>query len=305
MRVCRGCLRPASGRPWHRRCAQGLFGTSRVPDIDVDLARFQTLALATVGRATLSGVQRKLSLGPAADGRTLQAEIERALFILKPESRDWEALPANEHLTMNLARLSRLEVPPFGLVELADGSEAFLVRRFDRPSEGGKLACEDFCQLAELPPKDKYQGSLESCGRLVERFASEPGIARLLLFRRAVFAWWTGDGDLHRKNLSLLRDREGTWRLSPVYDAVSTHLLIPRDELALTVQGKRSRLRRENWLAFAQGLGLPHRAAERVLREQAAVLDEALGSVAASALPPDQATAQAQWLRERSEELRD
>ena len=304
MTTCRACLRPVGDRPWHRRCARALFGTTRVPEIDVDLARFQTLALATVGRTTLAGVQRKLSLAPSADGRTLRVELGRALYILKPESRDWEALPANEHLTMNLARLSGLEVPPFGLVELADGSEAFLVRRFDRLADGAKLACEDFCQLAELPPKDKYEGSLESCGRLVERFASEPGIGRLLLYRRAVFAWWTGDGDLHRKNLSLLRHPDGSWRLSPVYDAVSTHLLIPRDELALTVQGKRGRLTRATWLAFADALGLPRRAAERALSDQASVLDDALALVAKSALPPDQGRAHADWLRERSEQLR-
>lgn len=88
-----------------------------------------------------------------------------------------------------------------------------------------------------------------------------------------------------------------------MYDAVSTHLLIPRDELALTVVGKRGRLTRATWLAFAEALGLPRRAAERALSRQAALLDDALTIVEASALPAGQADAHAAWLRRRTGDL--
>ena len=261
MSACRGCLEPTTGEAWHPRCARALFGHAKPPTIDVDLARFQTLALATVGHASLSGVQRKLSLSSSKDGRRLQAVIGSSAFILKPPSRDWEGLPENEHLTMNLARLSGLDVPPLGLVDLADGSLAYLVRRFDRPKGGGKLACEDFCQLDAKPPKDKYDGSLEQCAKLVARHATDPAIDSLAFLRHALFSWWTGDGDLHRKNLSLLRGAEGTWRLAPAYDRVSTHLLITRDDLALTVQGKKSNLKRDTWLSFGVAIGLTSRSA--------------------------------------------
>jgi hypothetical protein len=88
-----------------------------------------------------------------------------------------------------------------------------------------------------------------------------------------------------------------------VYDAVSPHQLIPRDELALTVQGKRSKLTRGTWLAFADALGLPRRAAERVLADQAAALQEALALVDASRLPAHQAEAHRAWLLQRTDEL--
>ena len=304
MNGCRACLRPvADGGEWHPRCVRALFETSRVPAIDVDLARFQTLALATIGQGSLSGVQRKLSLEPSLDGRTLHAAVAGALYVLKPESRDWEALPENEHLTMNLARLSGLETPPLGLVTLQDGSSAYLVRRFDRGEHGRKRACEDFCQLAELPPKDKYAGSVEACATLVSRFSSEPLIEFLALFRQVVFAWWTGDGDLHRKNLSLLRHDDGTWRISPAYDRVSTHLLIPRDDLALTVQGKRSRLGRKAWLALAEAMGLPARAAVRALDAQAAVVDAAVDMTERSALSDGQKRSHCDWLLAKSAAL--
>ena len=116
MNGCRACLSPVNGGgEWHPRCVRALFGSPRIPAIDVDLARFQTLVLATVGQSSLSGVQRKLSLEPSDDGRTLRAAIAGALYVLKPPSRDWDALPENEHLTMNLARLSGLATPPLGM----------------------------------------------------------------------------------------------------------------------------------------------------------------------------------------------
>jgi len=97
-------------------------------------------------------------------------------------------------------------VPPSALVELSDGTLALVVRRFDRIHDGGKLAMEDFCQLAELPPSGKYDGSAERRGKLVARFASEPLLDLLRLYRQFVFTWWVGNGDLHLKNLALLRD---------------------------------------------------------------------------------------------------
>jgi serine/threonine-protein kinase HipA len=282
---CLSCLGDVAGdAAGHPKCLRSLFGSTRVPEIDVDLARFQTFALATIGHVAISGVQRKLSLEPSADGRTLRAAVNGASYILKPPSPEWEALPENEHLTMNLARLSGLSVPPFGLVAMKDGRNAYLVRRFDRvPS--GKLACEDFCQLSELPPKDKYRGTAERCGKLVKRYASEPGIEILTLFRTMLFTWWVGDGDTHLKNLSLLRGTDGIWALSPAYDRVCTRLLLPRDDLALQVCGKRSNLKLDTWMKLARMYELPQRAAERAIADQIAALLPAIALVERSWLP--------------------
>lgn len=294
--TCLSCLEDApAGAPGHAKCLRALFGSTRVPEIDIDLARFQTFALATVGHVVISGVQRKLSLEPSADGRTLSAALGRALYILKPPSADWDALPENEHLTMNLARLSGLTVPPLGLIDLKDGRKAYLARRFDR-TPAGKLACEDFCQLSGLPPKDKYRGTAERCGKLVRLHASEPGVEILTLFRNLLFAWWVGDGDTHLKNLSLLRGTDGLWALSPAYDRVCTRLLIPRDDLALQVQGKKSNLRRETWMSLARAFDLPAKAAERVIAHQVAALQPCLALTARSYLPESLRTTLTQLL---------
>ncbi|MBK9117992.1 MAG: HipA domain-containing protein [Phycisphaerales bacterium] len=151
--------------------------------------------------------------------------------------------------------LVEIEVPPCGLIPLSDGTLAFISRRFDRTAEGRKLRQEDFCQLAEQSPKDKYEGSAESCVRL-RKYATEPLIEVLRLYRQLIFAWWCGNGDMHLKNLSVFVDPQGIVRLTPAYDLLSTRLVIPNDPLALSVVGKKSKLTVDTWREFAQHCGI-------------------------------------------------
>lgn len=281
---CRVCLKEGGDC---RGCLRALFGGDVAPRIEVELARLHTLALSVVGRTSLSGVQRKISVGFGKERQTLQVDVEGARFILKPQTETFPQLPENEHLTMRLGELFGLEIPPCGLFPLADGTPAYIVRRFDRLDDGRKLHAEDFCQLAELPPKEKYASSAERCMTLVRRYADEPGIEALKLLRLFVFSYWVGNGDLHLKNLALVTDQQGLTRLSPCYDLLSTHLVIPDDDQALTVAGKRKNLFRRSWKQLAESAGIPARAAERILALPSLHLQSALSMVEASALSED------------------
>jgi serine/threonine-protein kinase HipA len=263
---CLVCLRQVNGGHYHLACARRLFGSARVPEIQVERAKLQTSAPAMVGRTTFSGAQEKLSLGYAVDRTRLVVETDHAQFILKPQQTRFSSLPENEHVTMLIARRLRIEIPACGLVRLTDGSLAYLIRRFDR--EGGKKRrVEDFCQLAEKSPADKYDGSAELCVRLVRGFASEPLVDILGLFRRQVFSFWTGNGDMHLKNFALLAGFDGRHALSPAYDLVCTQLVIPDDQQALPIGGKRARLKKRDFQVLAKYAGLTPRAAEPVLAE--------------------------------------
>jgi serine/threonine-protein kinase HipA len=275
--ACLACLEPLGndGGAHHKRCLRTLFGVDQVPEIDVDLAKLHTVGLAMAGKTSLSGVQRKVSLGMTTDRATLQVALQPGLFILKPDSTAFPHLPANELLSMRLGELVGLRIPPCALVRLVDGSMAYIVRRFDRV-DGRKVHQEDFCQLALQPPKAKYQGSAEVCARIVMTHASEPGVELLRLFRQLVFAWWIGNGDLHLKNLSVHRTPDGLIKLTPAYDLISTRLYITDDQLALPIGGKRDRVTRRGWLAFAEHIGIPRRAAERVLLDVSRARDAAL-----------------------------
>jgi serine/threonine-protein kinase HipA len=296
--TCRICLGDAPAT-YHRDCAIELFGSTSAPRLDIDLARLHTLALAMAGKTSLSGVQRKISLGLSSDRATLQVAAEGGRYILKPQAPTFPHLPENEHVTMRIAARAGIAIPPCGLVQLADGSPAFLSARFDRAGDR-KRRQEDFCQLAEKAPKERYDGSAELCARIVRDYASEPGIDIVDLYRRVVFGWWTGNGDMHLKNLSLLADDDGRFRLSPAYDLLCTRLAIPDDRLALPVGGKDDHLTLATWRDYAGYCKLPERAAARVLREIVAAVDDAASLVERSFLPDDAKQTYADLLRERA-----
>jgi serine/threonine-protein kinase HipA len=302
-RPCRICLKNVRENDYHPACLRGLFGVARVPQLDINLSKLHTAALAMVGHTSLSGVQKKISVTLTTDRQTLQVAAAGGRFILKPQTEAFPSLPENEHVTTCLAKLVDIELPPYGLVPLTDGSLAFISKRFDRLPDGRKLRQEDFCQLAEQPPKEKYDGSAELCVRLLRKYASEPLIEILKLYRLLLFGWWIGNGDMHLKNLSLLTDVQGLMRLTPAYDLLSTWLVIPDDPLALPVVGKRSNLTRATWLEFADYCGIPAKTAGRTLDKQMAAAAPAEKLVDVCFLPDDQKSALKNLITKRSSTL--
>ena len=270
--ACLGELETSSD--YHPKCAKSLFGSTIIPRLDIELGKLQTAALAMIGKTSISGVQKKISVSVSADRLTLQIASEHGFYILKPPTDTYPSLPENEHIAMLLAKLSKINVGEFGLIRIEDGL-AFLTKRFDRTDDGRKLHQEDFCQLESLSPSEKYNGSGELCARIIKRFASEPGIETLKLFEQLVFSWWIGNGDLHLKNISITVDYEGIVKLTPAYDLVSTHLVMEGDPLALPIGGRNKKRQRSTWLKFAKYCGIGDKAAIRVLDRQASVLSKA------------------------------
>lgn len=194
-------------------------------------------------------------------------------------------------------------MPPSALVKLADGSTAYVVKRFDRCDDGSKRAKEDFCQLSQLPPAGKYDGTAERCAKIVRRHATEPLIELLRPFRQFVFSWWVGNGDMHLENLALLRADDGRWVLSPVHDLLCTRLVIPEGTQALAVRGEKDNLGGEAWNGCAQRFGIGPKGALAVLGAVADALPEALARVAAAPLSEPIRTAYADLLQARTDHL--
>jgi serine/threonine-protein kinase HipA len=305
-RICRICLEDTpDDQDYHGRCLRNLFKTSKVPTLDIELSTLHLAAMEMIGHTSLAGIQKKISVNLENRRTCLRAAAEGGLYILKPQS-DFTAVPENEHVTTRLASLSGITVAPNGLIPLKDGSLAYIVRRFDRLSDGHKLRQEDFCQLAEKSPKEKYDGSGELCSRLLKRFASEPPVEMLKFFRLLVFSWWSYNGDMHLKNFSLLADGKGFLKLTPAYDLLCTRLAIPKDvTLAMPIDGRKSNLRRSTWIKFAEYCGLPEKPVMRVLEAQISVLDDATRLVDRSFLPDDQKALYKDLIVERTAVLRD
>jgi hypothetical protein len=107
-------------------------------------------------------VQEKISLR-LENGRLVPTEKD-GQCLLKPipsmAGLDFrEEVPANEHLTMQLAAQAfGIETPPNGIVFFKDGSPAYVVKRFDRdPLTGEKRPQEDFSQGATAFPIRCFQ----------------------------------------------------------------------------------------------------------------------------------------------------
>jgi len=304
-KACRICLNDVPGDDdYHARCLRELFGTSKVPTLDVEVSKLHLAALEMVGHTSLSGIQKKIAVKLAAGRATLRVAAEGGRYILKPQTDTYPSLPENEHVTTRLAQLAQIEVAPNGLVPLKDGSLAYVVRRFDRLPDGHKLRQEDFCQLAVKSPKEKYEGSGELCVKMLRKYASEPPVEILKLYRLLLFVWWSGNGDMHLKNFSLTTGHDGITRFTPAYDLLCTRLVIPKDILALPVLGKKDDLQRGSWRKFAEYCQLPVRAADRVLDKQTSILAEALRLIDRSFLPQDQKESYKALIEERTAKLR-
>lgn len=93
--------------------------------------------------------------------------------------------------------------------------------------------------------------------------ASSTPLALQALMRQLAFAWITGNGDLHAKNVSVV-GRDGVFAAAPMYDVPST---VPYGDhsMALTVRGSTSGLSRRKLLRLAGEVGLASRAAERAI----------------------------------------
>lgn len=266
---CQICLGETDNTDiYHAKCVKAFFKTNTAPLLDYGLADLNTLAKTIVqSRITIPGVQAKLSL----DIQTL-SNIKKltivglwGAYILKPPVKDYPHLPENEHLSMRLAELFEIETVPYGLIQLGSGELAYISRRQDRQS-GNRLHQEDMCQLSDKLTEQKYLGSIEQIGKLIYRYATDPQFDCIRLFDLVLYCFLIGNGDMHLKNFSLFYDPSKGLRLSPAYDLVSTRLVIPQskdpEESALTINGKKKNLTRNDFIALARQFSLTDRQIE-------------------------------------------
>ncbi|HEX6982361.1 MAG TPA: HipA domain-containing protein [Balneolaceae bacterium] len=263
---------------YHPACARQLFGRERTPILDYDAGELAELAelakKAVKHRVTVPGVQAKLSLevnNQSQETPKLTIVGLWGRFILKPSSNKWPQLPENEHCTLMMAEAVGIETVPYGLIRLKSGELAFITRRIDRKEDGSKVAMEDMAQLTKRLTEDKYKGSHEQIAKVIKRYSSNPLFDVVRFFELILFCYLTGNADMHLKNFSLLKDQELGWKLAPAYDLLSTRLLIPEkadpEELALTLNGKKSNFTKNVFKIFGQNIGLTVKQIENLFKK--------------------------------------
>jgi serine/threonine-protein kinase HipA len=278
-----------------------VFGVDKEPFIDLTLAGVSLKAQEMVGKMSISGVQPKLSVRfvDKDNEPCLETAGEGGQYILKPQVQAFANLPENEELCMTIAEDAGIDVPAHCLVHLKDKSLAYVVKRFDREGRR-KIHQEDFAQILER--KDKYDGSLEEIGRKLREVSGVPGLDVQLFFERVVFNFLIGNGDAHMKNYSVTYNEEGLVRLAPAYDLVCSRIVIPKeaDESALTIKGKKSRIKRKDMDLLADYLGIPEKIRFAKFAGQKEVFRSRL---AESPLPKDLVQAFDELLIERFQRL--
>lgn len=239
----------------------------------------------------IPGVQDKFSAGMISTPLARRGER----YVLKLDPPGYPHVVENEAFFLALAKECGLESARAEVVLDADGRPGLLVTRFDRVvTAGGEVravACEDACQVLGRWPADKYLVSTEEMVNAMAERCDARRVAALRCFEQVCFAWLTGNGDLHAKNLSIVAPAEGEWRISPAYDVPST---LPYGDrtLALAIRGKTDGLSRNHLLAFAADIDLPERAARSALDALLERLADLPQRLREGALPfPQKATA--------------
>lgn len=279
---------------YHPACARKFFGTKEAPKLPYIRAQLGDLARKVVrAQTTLTGVQAKLSLDINRGGRN---EPDRftivglwGRFILKPQTNSYRALPELEDLTMHLAEAAKISVVPHSLIRFSDGELCYITRRIDRLDDGNKVPMEDMCQLTERLTEYKYKGSYEQIAKAIRRYSSAPQLDVVNFWEVVVFSWLTGNADMHLKNFSLYNPMHGGYTLTPAYDMLATTLVMPEDpeELALTLNGKKRKLRKADFIKSITASGVDEKVIDNMARRFGRVLPMWFEIIDRSFLPED------------------
>ena len=293
---------------YHAACAKKWFGKAGIPEMPFAHTSVHELARQIVrAQVAVTGVQPKLSLDIAKIEGTTRFTLVglQGRYILKPQTDCYPYLPENEDLTMQLAEAIGIDTVPHVLMRMADGKLAYLARRIDRTAKGEKVAMEDFCQLSEQLTEYKYRGSHERITKIIRRFSEAPGLDIVAFWILVLFCWLTGNNDMHLKNFSLYQPHGAGFLLSPAYDLLNVAIVNPADheELALTLNGKKSKLHRADFETAMLDSGMDKKAVENVFRKFEKVYPKWESIIHRSFIPEEMQDAYLQIVQERISRL--
>ena len=274
-------------------------------------------ALRARGAVGLSGIQPKLPVSLTIEANTPAVRIgdlrTSCTHILKFQSPHCPSLVENEWASMELARRAGLDVAPVRLIMFQEGSpfhgHSLIVERYDIPSRAALemepsridlVLQEDACSLLLLSRSDKYTTTIEriadalrDAGLSVDVHAN--GLWRLI--EHVAFSWLIGNGDLHAKNISVVRlirsgelggpPSQRAIAYAPLYDLLNTRVAIRDDDFAVPINGKRNKIRLRDIASVAERWKGSKRVAEDLIEQLASSVrlhvDEVMASSQMSA----------------------
>jgi serine/threonine-protein kinase HipA len=277
-----------------RKCLKEIFNGNKVNHIlpfnSPDKEESELYTDFTI-KMSISGAHLKYSMKLEKSQLTLTGQGGQ--YILKPipegEFENLDQAPANEHLTMQIARqFFAISVPANSMIYFQDGSPAYLVRRFDvkqnDPLPNGqsmKFQQEDFAQIAQITEETsgknyKYDISYEDIGALIRQHIAMYPVEIEKFFRLILFNYVFSNGNADAKNFSALRTDAGDYVLSPAYNLLCTKIHAPGEEdMALNLfKDSFSEAYRAlgfytyyDFLVFGKKLGIKESRVEKIISE--------------------------------------
>jgi serine/threonine-protein kinase HipA len=268
MDYCNGCLKDNT-KGFCSACERLLFDRSKVsPQLKFNWEDISKRIDGYPMGFSISGVQRKGFIGKPR-GVELVPKMdadEKSRYILKPMLSKFnlpDQSPANEHLTMQIAKqLFKIKIAECAFMNFANGTPAYITKRFDYDENGNKRSQEDFVSV--LKASHKYSSkTYQDVGKWLGP------LNRVDLLRILIFNFLIGNGDAHLKNFSLLETADGDMMLSPSYDLMNTKIHLADNLLALNLfnefeqtklpLGKKYFYRSEDFIGFGKRLKIQDR----------------------------------------------
>ncbi len=193
-------------------------------------------------RISISGVQEKISVIRIKNKLRLTESSEQGQYILKPIPRDVmkaSQVPANEHLTMQIARqVYYISTAENALIFFNNDKPAYLTKRFDIKPTEGKYLQEDFASIAGKTKDNagedfKYEYSYLDLGKLIAKHINAAEVELEKYFKLLIFNYLFSNGDAHLKNFSLIESPNGDMIMSPAYDLLCTRIHVNDADMAL------------------------------------------------------------------------
>lgn len=228
---------------------------------------------------SLAGIMMKFSMYEEGGVHYVSKGDHLGNWIVKTPSVTHKEVPANEFTSMKLAEAAGISIPSIRLIKMSDieglpdlrfGDEeyAYAIERFDRHKKS-RVHAEDFAQILERHPKDKYgKYNYATLANVMKNIFPDSLNNLYEFFSRLVVNLMIGNGDAHLKNWSVVYPDGINPVLSPAYDIVFTRAYTKNDNsVAFNIGGEKnaSKLALRHFKRMAEQIDLEWRMVEEAV----------------------------------------
>ncbi len=258
--LCCGKIMNDTSLIWHPSCIKKMFNKTVLPSMDIDYKKVVENNLDDGN--TVTGVQKKFSLDSAIINSRRTISIFNSEYIIKTPEESIPNIVPFEWVGMRLANIFGIQTVMCGLIPVND-EYVYITKRIDRVNNQ-KIPMEDFCQLSLSQTEYKYNGSYEKCyTNVISKYSDYQTIDKISFFKIILFSYIIGNTDMHLKNFSLYKI-DDKYRLTPAYDLVPVMMVFNQTEMALTLNGKRKNLTKNDFIKFGLYMNIEKRIIDDV-----------------------------------------